>query len=100
MKVQLINNISNDLQKLLKYFSGTAIFTPFFVPFAPVLLIILALYLNERALIIISHICIISYLIYFKTPKTFQSIRIIVTIFSQIVHGHCNINSCVATASF
>ena len=27
--LQLINGISNDLQKLLKYFNGTAIFTPF-----------------------------------------------------------------------
>ena len=27
--LQLVNDISNDLQKLLKYFSGTAIFTPF-----------------------------------------------------------------------
>ena len=27
--LQLINGISNDLQKLPKYFSGTAIFTPF-----------------------------------------------------------------------
>ena len=27
--LQLINGISNDLQKLLKYFSGTTIFTPF-----------------------------------------------------------------------
>ena len=30
MKAQLlINGISNDLQKLLKYFNGTAILTPF-----------------------------------------------------------------------
>ena len=48
--LQLINGISNDLQKLLKYFSGTAIFIPFFVPFASVLVIRLALYLNEGAL--------------------------------------------------
>ena len=27
--LQLINGISNDIQKLLKYFNGTAIFTPF-----------------------------------------------------------------------
>ena len=27
MNLQLINGISKDLQKLLKYFSGTAIFT-------------------------------------------------------------------------
>ena len=30
--LQLINRISNDLQKLLKYLNGTAIFTPFFLP--------------------------------------------------------------------
>ena len=33
MKVQqLISGISNDLQRLLKHFSGTAVFTPFFLP--------------------------------------------------------------------
>ena len=50
MKVQLINDISNDLQKLLKYFSGTAIFTPFFVPSTLVLSISFALYLNDGVL--------------------------------------------------
>ena len=30
-KLQLINGISSDLQKLLKYFNGTAIFTLFFI---------------------------------------------------------------------
>ena len=49
--LQLISGISNDLQKLLKYFNGTAIFTPFFVPLFPVLPIRLALYLNEEALL-------------------------------------------------
>ena len=48
--LQLINDISNDHQKLLKYFSGTAIFTPFFVPSASVLVIKLDLYLNEGTL--------------------------------------------------
>ena len=48
--LQLINGISNDLQKLLKYFSGTAIFTLFLVPSASVLVIRPALYLNEGAL--------------------------------------------------
>ena len=33
--LQLINNISNDLQKLLKYISGTAISTPSFFLLAP-----------------------------------------------------------------
>ena len=52
--LQLINDISNDLQKLLKYFNGTAIFTPFFLllsPSATVLPIILAFYVNEGALL-------------------------------------------------
>ena len=35
--LQLINGISNDLQKLLKYFNGIAIFTPFFIPLFSVL---------------------------------------------------------------
>ena len=48
--LQLINGISNDLQKLLKYFNGTAIFTSFFLPMFSILPIILALYLNKRAL--------------------------------------------------
>ena len=45
MKVQLlINGISNDLQKLLKYFNGTAIFTP------SLSVIKLDLYLNDGKL--------------------------------------------------
>ena len=49
--LQLINGIANDLQKLLKYFSGTAIFTPSFLLFAPsttVLSIRFDLYLNDE----------------------------------------------------
>ena len=42
--LQLINGISNDLQKLLKYFNGTAIFTPF------LLVIRLDLYLYDDEL--------------------------------------------------
>ena len=42
--LQLINGISNDLQKLLKYFSGTAIFTPF------LFVMKLDLYLNDDEL--------------------------------------------------
>ena len=49
LTLQLINGISNDLQKLVKYFNGTAIFTPVFLPLFSVLPIILVLYLNERA---------------------------------------------------
>ena len=48
---QLVNGSSNDLQKLLRYFSGTAIFTLFFVPLFSVLPIRFALYLNEGALL-------------------------------------------------
>ena len=48
--MQLINGICNDLQKLLKYFSGTASFTPFFVQSASVPTIKFALYLNKGAL--------------------------------------------------
>ena len=33
--LQLINGISNDLQKLLKYFNGTAIFTSFLLVIRP-----------------------------------------------------------------
>ena len=47
--LQLISGISNDLQKLLKYFIGTTIFTPSFFLFAPsatASTIRLALYLN------------------------------------------------------
>ena len=46
--LQLINGISNDLQKLLKCFNGTAIFTLVFVPFASVLPIRLALCLKKE----------------------------------------------------
>ena len=35
--LQLINGVPNDLQKLLKYFSGIAIFALFFLPFVSVL---------------------------------------------------------------
>ena len=48
--LQLINGISNGLQKLLKYFRGTGIFTPSFLLFAPsttVLPIRFDLYLND-----------------------------------------------------
>ena len=52
--LQLINGISNDLQKLLKYFNGTAIFTFSFFLFAPsasVSPIILDFYLNDDELL-------------------------------------------------
>ena len=42
--LQLINGISNDIQKLHKYFNGTTIFAPF------LLLIELDLYLNDDEL--------------------------------------------------
>ena len=44
---QLIKGISKVLQKLLKYFSGTAILTSFVFPTGEVLLVILILYLND-----------------------------------------------------
>ena len=50
--LQLIKGVSNDLKKLLKYFSGTAIFTHFFVPFASVLPISFALHLVTFALLV------------------------------------------------
>ena len=43
---QLINGISRVLQKLLKYFNGTAVLTSFVFPAAGVLPVILTLYLN------------------------------------------------------
>ena len=52
--LQLMNGISNDLQKLLKYFNGTAIFTFslfLFAPSATVSPIRFALFLNEEALL-------------------------------------------------
>ena len=52
--LQLINGISSDPQKFLKYFNGTAIFTPFFIPLLSVLPIILALYLNEKELLLVT----------------------------------------------
>ena len=49
--LQLVNGISNDLQKLLRYINGTTIFTPsffLFAPFASVLPIRFDLYLNDQ----------------------------------------------------
>ena len=51
--LQLLNEISIDLQKLLKYFDGIAIFTPSFFLFArstTVSPIRFALYLNDKEL--------------------------------------------------
>ena len=70
--LQLINGISKDLQKLLKYFNGIAIFTPFFLPLFSVLPIRFALYLNEGALLslVTSALLIISSLLKFhKLPE-------------------------------
>ena len=61
MKVQLINGISNDLQKVFKCFNGTAIFTPSFLLFSPsatVLPIIPAVCLNEGALSLVKTVLI------------------------------------------
>ena len=46
--LQLINGISNDLQKLLKYFNGTAIFAPFFIPPFRMVPIKFYLYLKDQ----------------------------------------------------
>ena len=56
MKVQLINDISNHLKKLIKYFNGTAIFTPSFFLFAPsasVLPIRFDLYVKDEELLFV-----------------------------------------------
>ena len=45
--LQLLKGISNDLQKLLNYFGGTAIFTPF------LFVTRLDLYLNDEELFVI-----------------------------------------------
>ena len=53
-----------------------------------------------RSVIIMSHICIINYVISFKVPKTSLGIRIIATVLNQIVHRHCNINkTCIINKS-
>ena len=67
--LQLINGISNDLQKLLKYFSGTAIFIPFFVPFASVSAVRLAFYINKGALVTFALLAISSLLKSYKLPE-------------------------------
>ena len=46
----LINDISNDLQKLLKYFNGAAIFTPIFLPLFGMVPIKFDLYLKDDQL--------------------------------------------------
>ena len=48
LTLQLIIGISNDLQKLLKYFNGTAIFTPDLVPYTSVSPTKSDLYLNDE----------------------------------------------------
>ena len=51
---QLINGVSRVLQKLLKYFNGTAILTSFVLSAAEVLPVILILYLNDSDSVILS----------------------------------------------
>ena len=70
--LQLINGISNDLQKLLKYFNGAATFISFFLPLFPVSPIRLAFCLNEGALssLLTSALLIISSLLkYYKLSE-------------------------------
>ena len=69
-----MNGISNDLQKLLKYFNGTAIFTPSFFlmsPSASVLPIRFDLYLKDEELLFVKlKFPIISSLLnYHKLPE-------------------------------
>ena len=52
--LQLINGISNDLQKLLKYFNGTAIFTPYFLPPFGMVSIRFDLYLKDDELSVLT----------------------------------------------
>ena len=88
--LQLINGSSKNLQKLLRYFSDTSIFTLFL--FA----IRLDLYFNDDELFGIwlpSTIksvspSISSLLNCHKLPE----VSIIITAFNQIVYRHCNIN--------
>ena len=60
--LQLIDGISNDLKKLLKYFNGTAIFTPSFFLLsqsASVLPIRFDLYLKDEELLVVKLIFLI-----------------------------------------
>ena len=78
--MQLINGISSDFQILLKYFSGTTIFTPFFVPLFSVLPILLALYLNEGALsslVIFALLATSSLLNLYKLPEVSQQLSLL-----------------------
>ena len=52
--LQLINGISSDLQKLLNYFNGTAIFTPFFLPPFGMVPIKSDLYLKDEELSVLT----------------------------------------------
>ena len=52
--LQLINGICNDLQKLLKYFNGTAIFTQFFLPPFGMVPIRFHLYLKDDELSVLT----------------------------------------------
>ena len=51
---QLINGISRILQKLLKYFNGTAILTSFVLPATRHFPVILILYSNDTDCVILS----------------------------------------------
>ena len=52
--LQLIHDISRVLQKLRKYFNGTAILTSFIFPAAGAFHVILILYLNNSNSLILS----------------------------------------------
>ena len=51
--LQILKGITSDLQKILKYFNGATIFTPWIFPFASVLPIRPDLYLNDEELAVV-----------------------------------------------
>ena len=71
IKLQLINGISNDLHKLVKYFNSTTILTLFLVPATLRLPIIFDLYLNYNELLTVKSLfsSISSLLNRYKLPE-------------------------------
>ena len=101
--LQLINGISNDLQKLLGYFNETRIFAFFAELF--VLLTASAVFpttvIFKQVRTINSQISIIIWnFTFFKLPYTSWCVWIIITVFNQIVHRHCNVNMIRFTNKF
>ena len=84
---QLINGISRVLQKLLKYFNGTIISTSFVFPSAGVFPVFF--YCRFKWF---RSVYVIIWIIFIVFPQTSRCFWIIVTIFTQVVHQHYNIN--------